>query len=85
MREVFQMAWPFMAGLVLGAIFFGGLWWTVRRGLASPCPALWFTASLSLRMAVAVTGFYFVAGSDWRRLLVCLAGFTIARLGAPKG
>ncbi len=25
----------FLAGLALGAIFFGGLWWTVRRALKS--------------------------------------------------
>jgi F1F0 ATPase subunit 2 len=82
MRDVFQIAWPFMAGIVLGAMFFGGLWWTVRRGLMSPCPALWFTTSLFLRMGITLTGFYFVAGADWRRLLLCLSGFVVARLGA---
>jgi F1F0 ATPase subunit 2 len=84
MPDMFQIALPFVAGLVLGAMFFGGLWWTVRRGLASPCPALWFTASLLLRMGITVTGFYFVAGTDWRRLLLCLAGFVIARLGVRE-
>ena len=33
-------AW--MAGCFLGAIFYGGLWWTVRRGVTSARPALWF-------------------------------------------
>jgi hypothetical protein len=27
------------AGVLLGALFFGGLWWTVRRGLSSKRPA----------------------------------------------
>ncbi len=57
------------AGLVLGAIFFGGLWWTVRKGLSSRQPALWFFGSMLLRMGIALAGFYFVGRGDWRRLI----------------
>jgi uncharacterized membrane protein YfbV (UPF0208 family) len=32
-------------GIFLGALFFGGLWWTVRRGLTVANPALWFGVS----------------------------------------
>ena len=67
------------AGLVLGAIFFGGLWWTVRKGLTARQPALWFLGSMLLRMGIALTGFYFVGRGDWRRLIACLLGFVIAR------
>ena len=45
-------------GLVLGAVFFGGLWWTVRKGVASPRPALWFVGSMLLRTGVVLAGFY---------------------------
>jgi hypothetical protein len=31
-------------------------------------------------MSVALTGFYFVAGGQWERLLACLLGFFIARM-----
>lgn len=68
-----------VAGSLLGAFFFGGLWWTVRRGVASQHPALWFLGSALLRMGVTVTGFYFVGGGEWRRLLACLLGFVAAR------
>ena len=67
------------AGFVLGAIFFGGLWWTVRKGLTSKQPALWFFGSMLLRMGIALAGFYFVGRGDWRRLLACLLGFVFAR------
>ncbi len=67
------------AGLLLGVIFFGGLWGTARKGLLSKRPALWFLSSLLLRMGVALAGFYFVSGGHWDRLLVCLLGFVIAR------
>ena len=66
-------------GLLLGAIFFGGLWWTVRKGLSSRQPALWFLGSMLLRMGIALAGFYFVGRGDWRRLIACLLGFVIAR------
>jgi F1F0 ATPase subunit 2 len=72
------MAW--IAGLLLGAIFFGGLWWTVRKGLSSPQPALWFLGSLLLRTVIVLAGLYFVSSHHLERLLVCLLGFVMARV-----
>jgi len=69
-----------LAGIILGTVFFGGLWLTVRAALASRHPAAWFLGSLVLRSAVALAGFYLVSGGDWRRLAACLAGFVVARL-----
>ena len=71
------LAWG--AGVLLGAVFFGGLWWTIRKGLSSKHPALWFLGSLLLRTSITVTGFCFVASGHWERLLVCLLGFVMAR------
>lgn len=69
-----------LAGILLGAIFFGGLWWTVRKGLISNHPVRWFLGSTLLRMSIALTGFYFISQGDWRKLLACLLGFFIARV-----
>lgn len=80
MNEFITMALAWVAGGVLGAVFFGGLWWTVRKGVTSKHPALWFFISMSLRMTIAVVGFYFIGSADWKRLLVCLLGFIMARL-----
>jgi F1F0 ATPase subunit 2 len=80
MREMLTLTEAWLAGAVLGAIFFGGLWWTVRKCASSRRPALWFAASLLLRMAIALGGFYFVFDGDWKRLIACLAGFVMARL-----
>ncbi len=74
------LALSLVAGLVLGGIFFGGLWWTIRRGVASARPWLWFGGSLILRLGVALGGFYYVSGGEWQRLLACLLGFLLARL-----
>jgi len=80
MREVLVLLLALVAGIFLGALFFGGLWWTVQRGLTSHQPALWFLGSMLVRTAIAVSGFYFVMQGDWRRLVACLAGFLLARI-----
>lgn len=67
------------AGVLLGAAFFGGLWWTVQRSLASRRPALWVLGSFVLRMGIGLAGFYFVSGGRMDRLMACLLGFVIAR------
>jgi F1F0 ATPase subunit 2 len=79
MNNVLLLAVALGAGLVLGAIFFGGLWWTVRKGVFSKSPALWFLGSMLLRMGLVLAGVYFVGRGDWLRLLTCLLGFFIAR------
>jgi F1F0 ATPase subunit 2 len=80
MSEFLSLAPALAAGLLLGAFFFGGLWWTVIRGVSSPRPALWFSGSMMLRMSVALAGFYFVGREAWQRWLLCLLGFVLARL-----
>ncbi len=67
------------AGVLLGLFFFGGLWWTLRRALGSPRPALWVAGSLLLRMGCTAGGFVIVSAGDWQRLLACLIGFWAAR------
>ena len=56
MNEVLLLALALSAGVLLGAIFFGGLWWTVRKGVSSEQPAFWFFGSLLLRMSIALSG-----------------------------
>lgn len=81
MNETLELILAWAAGLLLGAIFFGGLWWTIRRGLSSKRPALWFFGSLLLRMSLVLVGFYLIAlRHHWQPLLLCLIGFVMARL-----
>jgi F1F0 ATPase subunit 2 len=79
MIEVLVAILSLLAGLVLGTIFFGGLLWTVRKGVVAKQPALWFLGSLLLRMSVVLVGFAFVSGGHWERLAICLVGFIAAR------
>ncbi len=80
MNETLTLVLAWVAGGVLGTMFFGGLWWTVRKGVSSKPPALWFFGSLLLRMSFVLAGFYFVGRGHWERLVACLLGFVIARL-----
>ena len=80
MNEALSLAPTMVTGVLLGVMFFGGLWWTIRKSVSFNQPALWFFGSLLLRMSIAMAGFYFVSGGHWERLLVCLLGFFLARL-----
>jgi F1F0 ATPase subunit 2 len=79
MNETMSLALALTAGALLGGIFFGGLWWTVRKCVSSKQPALWFFGGGLLRMTVVLAGFYLVADGHWERLLAGLLGFVMAR------
>ncbi|TWT59690.1 ATP synthase subunit I [Rubinisphaera italica] len=80
MNEAFILIPAWLAGTILGTIFFGGLRWTIQKGIISPYPVRWFLGSLLLRMSVTLLGFYFVSGFHWERLMACLIGFIMARM-----
>lgn len=80
MNDMIILAPALAAGVLLGAMFYGGLWWTVQKGLSSPRAARWFFISGLLRTIMVVAGFYSAARGDWQRLLACLLGFVLSRL-----
>ena len=84
MSDLPALGLAFLAGALLGAFFFGGLWWTVQKGMTSERPALWFLGSLLLRTGVILAGFYFVSQGHWSRLGVCLLGFVVVRVIVVK-
>ena len=69
-----------LIGVLLGAVFFGGLWWTVQRAMSSDRVALWLFGSLFLRTGLVLAGFYLACGDDWQRWLAALLGFGLARV-----
>ncbi len=79
MNEVIAFLFVWAFGVGLGAFFFAGLWWTIKKGIASNQPALWFSASLILRVSTVLLGFYCVS-NQVEKLLFCLLGFVMAGL-----
>jgi F1F0 ATPase subunit 2 len=69
-----------LTGLCLGAIFFGGLWLTVRALPTARYPTFLSIASFWGRTALVVAAFAFVFSRGWESALICVAGFFLARL-----
>lgn len=74
-----MMIITFIVGLALGIIFFGGLWFTVKKALGTPYAPLWFFGSLMIRTAIILVGFYYVSSEGLPQVASCLIGFVIAR------
>jgi F1F0 ATPase subunit 2 len=79
MSSLGQLLMALGSGAVLGAFFFGGLWWTIRRGLRASAPALWFLGSLLVRSGSVIAGFLWLASGDIARLIAGLLGFLCVR------
>ena len=84
MNDAVSLPGVLLEGFLLGVGFFGGLWWTVQKGLTAKNPALWFFGSTLLRVSLVLGGFYLIARDDWRALLVGLLGFVIARMAVTR-
>ncbi|WP_338876377.1 ATP synthase subunit I [Spirosoma sp. SC4-14] len=80
MNEILTLLLVGVGGVALGLVFYGGLWFTVRKGLSSTQPVLWFPLSLLVRLGVTAAGFYWLAAGHWENVLSCLGGFMLARL-----
>lgn len=68
-----------LIGFALGAVFYAGLWATVRRASRSGRPWAWFAGSFLLRLAVVGLGLLLLARSGPWPLVGALAGFVAAR------
>lgn len=71
-----------LGGAALGLFYYAGLWFTLRRLPEQAHPALWVFGSFTLRLAVSMTGFYFILGPDHNlpRLGVALLAFIATRV-----
>ncbi|HOT75422.1 MAG TPA: ATP synthase subunit I [Candidatus Wallbacteria bacterium] len=81
MDNAFVLALSAFAGVALGFFFYGGLWWTIKKGVASEKPFYWFLGSLFIRSAVALSCFYLFSQYGYERLLACLLGFFASHAG----
>ncbi|MFC1823505.1 ATP synthase subunit I [Thermodesulfobacteriota bacterium] len=67
-------------GLLIGLLYFGGLWWTLVRLPERVRPRLWLTGSYVLRLGFALLGFWLIMRESLTALFLSLAGFFIMRL-----
>jgi F1F0 ATPase subunit 2 len=66
MNEILHVLLAFITGAALGVMFFLGLWLTM--------------ISFLLRTGITLLGFYYVSFNNPELLLICLAGFILARI-----
>jgi F1F0 ATPase subunit 2 len=71
-------------GILLGTIFFGGLWLTVRRLPSARHPALLMIGSLLLRTAIVLAGIWYVGAGHAGSMMACLLGIVAARFLATS-
>jgi F1F0 ATPase subunit 2 len=68
-------------GGLLAAVYFGGLWWTVRRLPEAKHPWGWYFGSLLLRVALIMAAFFLIIQQrDLPLLAACLVGFLGVRV-----
>ena len=70
-----------LSGVLLGLLYFGGLWLTIKKLIRSKHPALLAMGSFTSRTVICVTAFYLIFRvGDWIGLLVGVAGFFVTKL-----
>ncbi|OPL09561.1 MAG: hypothetical protein AVO33_00255 [delta proteobacterium ML8_F1] len=69
----------FFGGIVLGIIFFGGLYWSVNKLPTMKHPGLLMVVSMLLRMAILLGGLYFVMAGELKNLLAAVVGVILVK------
>ncbi len=72
------------AGIIIGALYFGGLWLTLNRLTKTKSWSLWLGFSFLVRSSIAVAGFWLLGNGDWQRIVALLTGFMIVRFLSIK-
>jgi F1F0 ATPase subunit 2 len=79
--SIAALASSFVLGMVLSGLYFGTLWFTLRRLVNRPRPGLFLLLSLLLRLSLLLGCFYLILHTGhWQQLLAALAGFMTLRI-----
>ncbi|MCB1985334.1 MAG: ATP synthase subunit I [Burkholderiales bacterium] len=81
MHDLLYLVLMFLCGVVLGGIYFFGLWFTVQRIHNGKHPVFWLISSMAVRMILLLLAFYLILSyGNWIHLLAVLAGFVVLRM-----
>lgn len=69
----------FLIGAALGAIYFGGLYFSTRKIAEVKHPALLMVISFILRMGILVGVFFYVSKGGYQDMLLTLLGVILIR------
>ncbi len=69
----------YLIGLMLGLVFFGGLYLSVRRLAGHKHPAVYMLIGTFVRMVILLGGFYLLRGQGLAVMLLALLGVMSVR------
>lgn len=84
MSDVLMLVAVLGAGMVLGVVYFGGLWATIQRLASARRPAVLAFTSFVLRTVVVVAGLTVLYSGDVRRLGIGVLGLLVVRTVAVR-
>ncbi len=70
----------FTVGVLVGIVYFGGLWWTVKHLQGTESMTRLLAASWLIRNAFFLGVFFWVMQGNWLRLLAAFAGMVSVRI-----
>lgn len=76
--SIWMILGALLAGSLAGFVYFGGLWWTVKK-LPDHSSAFVFMLSYLIRSAAVILVFIMVVRQGWGYLLVALLAFMMIR------
>lgn len=69
----------FFIGIILGILYFGGLYLTVQKIYKSKNPSFLMVISLVIRMGGLVAAFFYISKNGYKNILFTLLGIIVAR------
>ena len=84
MNDWISMIFPALSGILLGMIYFFGLWWTVGRLSRTDRPVGLYLLSFGLRITILLLAFFFLLNLGVTEFLVAFAGFLVTRLALVR-
>ncbi len=79
MNDAMHLLTSLAAGMILGIVYFRGLWQTVLRLPDFRRPAWSMSWSFVARVGIVMSGFYFIMDGHLERLAMAMAGFILMR------
>ena len=69
----------FFVGIILGIVFFGGLYLTIGKLQEAKNPSVLFLLSFILRMVILLGGIYFLSRGGYKEVLFALLGILLVK------
>ena len=70
----------FIGGILLGIIFFGGLYWSIKQLSKAKYPAILMSISALVRMGVLIVGIYLLSDNNIKNILSILLGVILVKI-----